>query len=69
MDLPSPYGLIGTIIHMVEGEYSYSARGCDLPISNIKEVDGRFYIKSFMQHLNGKELVPITKEEYEANQH
>lgn len=67
MDLPK-YVLIGGTSQMIKGDCNYTTRGWELPLTNVKEIDGRFYVKSFMKHLDGRELIPITKEEYEADQ-
>jgi len=39
----------------------YKTRGWDLPI---KYIDKNLKIRGFMKHLNGEELVPISKEDF-----
>ena len=51
--------------HMRLEEDMYTTRGWDLPI---KYVTKDLKIRGFMKHLNGKELTPITKEEFIRHQ-
>jgi hypothetical protein len=53
---------------MIEGD-RYVTRGWSLPLKNVKNVDGKFFIEKFIERLNGEQLIPISRREYENDQH
>ena len=53
---------------MKKNGHDYVTRGWSLPITNIKNVDGKLFVDGFMSHLNGLEILAITEEAYNENQ-
>jgi hypothetical protein len=46
----------------------YTTRGWNLPTKNIEERNGKLYVVNFMEHVNGSEIVEISKKVYTEEQ-
>ena len=69
MNYLPPHVRIADNSYMVRSGDKYVTRGWSLPLKNVETVAGKFYVKDFMEHINGNQLIPISRNEYETAQY